>query len=199
MSLWPDVGWSARRACEIAGISYRQLDYWCRTDRFAPSLSGANGSGSNRRFSLRDVQALILMARMNEHGVPLDRASRVALRWRDGGHPADSGFVLLFRRHGAFVSTGDEFVAAVRESSEPLITVLVLASALSTSALRAAIGGTASAGVDSGAAGPSVVGRGGPPPRVRPTAAGHPPAPGGSHPETHDPRGRVLADSHEGR
>jgi hypothetical protein len=44
------VGFSGRRTAEVVGISYRQLDYWARTDLVTPSLAEARGSGSRRHL-----------------------------------------------------------------------------------------------------------------------------------------------------
>jgi hypothetical protein len=53
-----DEGFSGTRTAQIVGISYRQLDYWARTDLIRPSLSDAKGSGSRRRYSYRDLLEL---------------------------------------------------------------------------------------------------------------------------------------------
>ena len=45
-----DHGFSGAKAAEIVGISYRQLDYWARTDLVRPTLTDAAGSGSRRRY-----------------------------------------------------------------------------------------------------------------------------------------------------
>jgi DNA-binding transcriptional MerR regulator len=44
-----EQGYSGTQAAKIVGITYRQLDYWARTDLVRPSLSDASGSGSRRR------------------------------------------------------------------------------------------------------------------------------------------------------
>ena len=38
-----EEGYPGKRAAEIAGITYRQLDYWARTDLVMPSLARATG------------------------------------------------------------------------------------------------------------------------------------------------------------
>ena len=43
---------------EVVDITYRQLDYWARTDLVRPSLAEARGSGSRRRYSYRDLLEL---------------------------------------------------------------------------------------------------------------------------------------------
>ena len=47
-----EAGFSGTQAAKIVGITYRQLDYWARTDLVRPSLAEATGSGSRRQYSL---------------------------------------------------------------------------------------------------------------------------------------------------
>jgi len=44
------VGYRGPSACQIAGITYRQLDYWARTSLVVPSIRSAAGSGSQRLY-----------------------------------------------------------------------------------------------------------------------------------------------------
>ena len=46
-----EIGFRGATACVAAGISYRQLDYWARTELVVPSIQGASGSGSQRLYS----------------------------------------------------------------------------------------------------------------------------------------------------
>ena len=61
----PAEGYSGKRAAEIVGVTYSQLDYWARTGLVLPSLADAQGRGTRRRYSyrdllrLRDVRALL--------------------------------------------------------------------------------------------------------------------------------------------
>ena len=41
-------GFRGPQVCKIVGISYRQLDYWARTDLVRPSIADAKGSGTQR-------------------------------------------------------------------------------------------------------------------------------------------------------
>lgn len=43
------------RACVLAGVSYRQIDYWLRTGRLRSTIE-AKGSGSQRLFNQRAVE-----------------------------------------------------------------------------------------------------------------------------------------------
>lgn len=40
---------------KLTGIPYRTLDHWARTGLIMPSIASANGTGSERRYSFRDL------------------------------------------------------------------------------------------------------------------------------------------------
>src|SRR5436190_209670 len=42
-------GYRVPEVCKLVGISYRQLDYWARTDLVTPSVRDAGGPGARRR------------------------------------------------------------------------------------------------------------------------------------------------------
>jgi DNA-binding transcriptional MerR regulator len=67
-----DADFSSKRAAEIVGISYRQLDYWARTGLITPSQAEAKGSGSRRRYSYRDLLELKVVKRLIDAGIKLE-------------------------------------------------------------------------------------------------------------------------------
>lgn len=48
-------GYSSTEMCALTGLSYRQVDYWARTDILVPSLAIPDGSGTYRRYSVNDI------------------------------------------------------------------------------------------------------------------------------------------------
>lgn len=60
-------------AATVAGITYRQLDYWDRTGFVCPSVAPAEGSGSRRYYSARDVLNLAVTKRLITLGVALNQ------------------------------------------------------------------------------------------------------------------------------
>mgnify|MGYP000101842725 FL=1 len=72
------VGFSGRRTAEIVGITYRQLDYWARTDLVRPSLTDASGSGSRRQYSYRDLLELKVIKSLLDAGIKLKNWGRAA-------------------------------------------------------------------------------------------------------------------------
>jgi DNA-binding transcriptional MerR regulator len=81
------LGYRGAVACQIAGITYRQLDYWARTGLVVPSIRGASGSGSQRLYSFKDVLVLKVVKRLLDTGVSLQNI-RVAVEYlrRRGVH-----------------------------------------------------------------------------------------------------------------
>ena len=71
-------GYRGPIACRVAGITYRQLDYWARTGLVEPTVRGARGSGSQRLYSFRDILLLKVVKRLLDTGVSLQQI-RVAV------------------------------------------------------------------------------------------------------------------------
>ncbi len=65
------AGYRGPTACQVVGITYRQLDYWARTDLVVPSIRGASGSGSQRLYSFKDLLVLKVVKRLLDAGVSL--------------------------------------------------------------------------------------------------------------------------------
>ena len=65
------TGYRGPIACRVAGITYRQLDYWARTGLVEPTVRGARGSGSQRLYSFRDILLLKVVKRLLDTGVSL--------------------------------------------------------------------------------------------------------------------------------
>ena len=61
----------APAVCRIAGITYKQLDYWARTGLLVPSLLTARGSGSYRLYSAADVRKAEVIGTLLRIGISL--------------------------------------------------------------------------------------------------------------------------------
>ncbi len=71
------LGYSAKLTAEVVGISYRQLDYWARTDLLVPSLAQAAGSGSRRRYSYANLLELKVIKRLLDSGIKLEKVRSI--------------------------------------------------------------------------------------------------------------------------
>lgn len=72
-----ELGYSGTQTATVVGISYRQLDYWARTDLIRPSLSDATGSGSRRRYSYSDLLELKTIKKLLDAGIKLEQVRKV--------------------------------------------------------------------------------------------------------------------------
>jgi DNA-binding transcriptional MerR regulator len=78
-------GYRGPTACAAARISYRQLDYWARTDLVTPSVRPANGSGSQRLYGFRDILVLRVVKRLLDTGISLQQIRAAVNYLRDNG------------------------------------------------------------------------------------------------------------------
>ena len=80
-----ELGYRVPIACQVAGITYRQLDYWARTDLVKPSIRTARGSGSQRLYSFKDVLVLKIVKRLLDTGISLQNIRLAVDSLRDRG------------------------------------------------------------------------------------------------------------------
>jgi DNA-binding transcriptional MerR regulator len=108
-------GWSGRAAAEIVGITYRQLDYWARTDLIRPSLADARGSGSRRRYSYRDLLELKVIKNLLDAGIKLESVRTIFSYLRDhlGGDITAANLVINGSR-SVLVQTDGELIDVLR-------------------------------------------------------------------------------------
>ena len=80
-----DTGYRGPTACNAAGITYRQLDYWARTGLVEPSVRGATGSGTQRLYSFRDILVLKVIKRLLDAGISLQQIRTAVQHLRTRG------------------------------------------------------------------------------------------------------------------
>lgn len=108
-------GFSGKRAAEIVGITYRQLDYWARTDLVRPSLTDAAGSGSRRRYSYTDLLELRVIKSLLDAGIKLENVREVFTYLREElGHEITSANLVIQGSRSVVVRDDGELVDLVR-------------------------------------------------------------------------------------
>lgn len=80
------AGYTGPETCLLAGITYRQLDYWTRTG-YLQTLSGQRGSGNPRRYSRVEVDVARTGKRLLDAGFGVDAALKLARRLVESGVP----------------------------------------------------------------------------------------------------------------
>ncbi len=90
-----EIGYRGATACTAAGISYRQLDYWARTELVQPTVRSATGSGSQRLYGFKDILVLKIVKRLLDTGVSLQNIRTAVEHLRASGHKDLSGITLM--------------------------------------------------------------------------------------------------------
>jgi DNA-binding transcriptional MerR regulator len=120
-------GFSGRRTAEIVGITYRQLDYWARTDLVRPSLADANGSGSRRLYSYTDLLELKVIKSLLDAGIRLESVREAFTYMRDHLGEDVTTANLVIRGSSVLVSTDEELVDVVKQG-QGVLNILPLGS-----------------------------------------------------------------------
>ena len=108
-------GFRGPQVCSIVGITYRQLDYWARTHLIRPSITDAKGSGSQRRYSYRDLVELKVIKNLLDAGVSLQSARRAVEYLRENlGEDLATANLVLNGSRSVLCRTDGEIVDLVR-------------------------------------------------------------------------------------
>jgi DNA-binding transcriptional MerR regulator len=109
-------GFRGPQVCRIVGITYRQLDYWARTDLVRPSLADARGSGSQRLYGYRDLVELKVVKSLLDAGISLQGARKAITYLRDElGDDLASANLVIDGSRSVVAHTGDQLVDIVRQ------------------------------------------------------------------------------------
>ncbi|MEM9564151.1 MAG: MerR family transcriptional regulator [Actinomycetota bacterium] len=121
------ASYSGKRTAEIVGITYRQLDYWARTDLVRPSLADANGSGTRRRYSYKDLLELKVIKTLLDAGIRLESVREVFDYMRDQlGEDVASANLVIHGSTSVLTRSGEELIDLVRKG-QGVLNVLPLA------------------------------------------------------------------------
>jgi DNA-binding transcriptional MerR regulator len=118
-------GYSGTQAAKVVGITYRQLDYWARTDLIRPSLSDAAGSGSRRKYSYKDLLELRVIKTLLDSGIKLESVRDVFeyLREHVDGDIASAHLVI---NGSSVVLARDDELIDVLQKGQGVLNVLSL-------------------------------------------------------------------------
>jgi DNA-binding transcriptional MerR regulator len=122
-----DEGFSGTQAAKVVGITYRQLDYWARTDLIRPSLTDASGSGSRRRYSYKDLLELRVIKTLLDAGIKLESVRDVFEYMRQHVGTDIASAHLVISGNSVMLAEGNELIDVLR-SGQGVLNVLSLAS-----------------------------------------------------------------------
>lgn len=121
-----ELGFGGKQTCEIVGITYRQLDYWARTDLVRPSLEDAKGSGTRRKYSYRDLLELKVIKSLLDAGIKLESVREVFSYLQDNlGEDVASANLVIQGNQAVLVRDGGELIDLVQKG-QGVLNVLAL-------------------------------------------------------------------------
>ena len=122
-----EMSFSGKRSAEIVGISYRQLDYWARTDLVRPSLADASGSGTRRSYSYKDLLKLKVIKTLLDAGLRLEVVREIFAYMRDQlGEDVESANLVVCGTNSVVTRSGAELIDLVQRG-QGVLNVLPLA------------------------------------------------------------------------
>lgn len=119
------AGYRGSIAADAAGITYRQLDYWARTELVEPSVRGAKGSGSQRLYSFRDILVLKLVKRLLDTGISLQQIRVAVSHLRNHGVPDLAQVRLLSDGASVYLVTSADEVMDLLDSGQGVFAIAV--------------------------------------------------------------------------
>ena len=118
---------SGKKTAEIVGITYRQLDYWARTDLVRPSVTDAAGSGSRRKYSYRDLLELKVIKTLLDAGIKLESVRTVFSYLRDQlGEDVASAQLVITGGTAVLIRDDEELVDLLRQGQFVMGSILSL-------------------------------------------------------------------------
>jgi DNA-binding transcriptional MerR regulator len=123
-------GYRGPQVCKVVGITYRQLDYWARTDLLRPSISEARGSGTQRRYSYTDLVRLKVIKRLLTAGVSLQQARRAIDCLRSAGEDLATANLVIDHGESVLAYSGEEIIDLVR-GGQGVLNIVPLAGVVS--------------------------------------------------------------------
>lgn len=121
-------GFSGTKAASVVGISYRQLDYWARTDLIRPSLTDAAGSGSRRMYSYRDLLELRVIKSLLDAGIKLESVRKAFTYLRDQADTDIATATLVISGNDVLLCDGEMLIDIVRRGGQGVLNVLAIGS-----------------------------------------------------------------------
>jgi DNA-binding transcriptional MerR regulator len=121
-----EAGFSGTQTAKIVGITYRQLDYWARTDLLRPSLCEATGSGSRRQYSYRDLIELRVIKKLLDAGIRLESVREVFTYLRQHVTSEIAAASIVISGNQVMLCDGDQLVDVLRQG-QGVLNVLPLA------------------------------------------------------------------------
>jgi DNA-binding transcriptional MerR regulator len=120
-----DLGYRGPTACNAAGITYRQLDYWARTGLVEPTVRGATGSGTQRLYGFRDILLLKVIKRLLDAGISLQQIRQAVAHLRARGTDDLTRVTLMSDGASVYECTSDDQVIDLLQGGQGVFGIAI--------------------------------------------------------------------------
>ncbi len=117
-----EQGYRVPEVCRIVGISYRQLDYWARTELVTPSVRDAHGSGTQRLYSFQDLVSLRVIKSLLDTGISLQRVRKAVEYLQEMDRPPH-GVTLMSDGKGVYEASSPEAVVDLLKKGQGVFAI----------------------------------------------------------------------------
>lgn len=118
-----DLAFRGPVACGVAGITYRQLDYWARTGLVTPEIRDAGGSGTQRLYSFRDILMLKVVKKLLDAGISLQQIRSAIDHLRSRGVQDLSQVTLMSDGVSVYECTSDHEVVDLLHGGQGMFAI----------------------------------------------------------------------------
>lgn len=119
-----EQGFRVPEVTNIVGITYRQLDYWARTDLVTPSIRDASGSGTQRLYSFQDLVTLRVIKNLLDTGVSLQRVRKAVEHLKSMDRPL-AGLTLMSDGNGVYEAHSPEAIIDLLQQGQGVFAIAV--------------------------------------------------------------------------
>jgi DNA-binding transcriptional MerR regulator len=123
-----DDAFTAGQAVRVSGLPYPVLDYWAKSGFIVPSVTAAAGSGSQRRYSFRDIVALRVARELRDAGISLQSLRKVIAKLRESEgieNPLAEERLILAGDDVVLVRSEEELLSQIRRPGQLYLTAVV--------------------------------------------------------------------------
>ena len=122
-----EMSFSGKKVTEIVGISYRQLDYWTRTELISPSIEKGEGSGSRRRYSYKDLLELRVIKNLIDGGIKVEKIREIFEYLKENlDQDVTKVNLVISGNRTVLVKSGDELID-ILQKGQGVLNILPLA------------------------------------------------------------------------
>jgi DNA-binding transcriptional MerR regulator len=117
-------GYRVPEVCKVVGITYRQLDYWARTELILPSIRDAGGSGTQRVYSFGDLVQLRVIRKLLDAGLTLQKVRKAVEALKDMNE-GPTGITLLSDGQTVFAADSPEEIYDLLQKGQGVFAIAV--------------------------------------------------------------------------